>query len=195
MQVKESIIELTKIMHFQGALSTSDVQSITQQVKSAKLQGVTNIQGGSPNTWRAINENILSADSAITLANNIYECANIYFESLDTKIDLNKYDIRSWFNVNSKDGYNLFHTHAGSLLSGVVYFQGTDTGAIKFNTLGNIYKMTHPDWPFSNGQSIEPEDGDIILFPSYLGHSVNHNPSNRNRINLAFNIMDKYNDN
>ena len=191
MQIEEGILELTKIMRFQGALSTSDTQSIVQQVKSAKLKGVTSIQGGSPNTWRSINENILSTNTATILTNSIYECVNIYFKSLDANLDLNNYYVNSWFNINSKDGYNLFHTHAGSLLSGVVYFQGSNTGAIKFNTLNNIYKMTHPDWPIVSGRSIEPEDGDIILFPSYLGHSVNHNPSDRNRINLAFNLVDK----
>ena len=191
MQVIETTLELTKIMHFKAALSASECADIVQQVKTAKLKGMPNIQGGSPNTWRALNENILLIESANILANSIYNCVDIYFESLETKIDLNKYNINSWFNINSKDGYNLFHTHAGSLLSGVVYFQGTGTGPIQFNTLNNIYKLTHPDWPFSSGHSIDPEEGDIILFPSYLGHSVNHNTSDKSRVNLAFNVMDK----
>ncbi len=36
-----------------------------------------------------------------------------------------------------------------------------------------------------------PEDGDILLFPSHLLHSVEPNPEDRERINIAFNISYK----
>ena len=36
--------------------------------------------------------------------------------------------------------------------------------------------------------SIEPEEGDLLLFPSYLYHAVEENLSNNNRIVISFNI-------
>jgi hypothetical protein len=35
---------------------------------------------------------------------------------------------------------------------------------------------------------ITPEDGMILIFPSYLPHSVNHSKSNNDRISLAFDL-------
>ena len=36
--------------------------------------------------------------------------------------------------------------------------------------------------------SINPVEGGLILFPSYLDHSVNQNLSNEERIVVSFNI-------
>ena len=36
--------------------------------------------------------------------------------------------------------------------------------------------------------SISPVEGSLVLFPSYLDHSVNENISNEERIVISFNI-------
>ncbi len=46
----------------------------------------------------------------------------------------------------------------------------------------------HPCWPYFGSAKYYPEDGDLMLFPSYLAHYVEPNPSFRQRINMAFNI-------
>jgi hypothetical protein len=47
--------------------------------------------------------------------------------------------------------------------------------------------MTHQAWPYTGVSYYYPEDGDIILFPSSLLHKIEKNPSNKQRVNMAFN--------
>ena len=39
---------------------------------------------------------------------------------------------------------------------------------------------------------IEPQEGDLLIFPSYLYHSVTENLSEKDRIIISFNIDIKY---
>ena len=39
---------------------------------------------------------------------------------------------------------------------------------------------------------ISPKEGALVLFPSYLDHSVNENLSNEERIVISFNIHIKF---
>jgi uncharacterized protein (TIGR02466 family) len=91
-----------------------------------------------------------------------------------------------------------FHSHSGSLFSGVLYIDSVDKGSItfsrpkqtgflsmNFNTIVsksyNIYNS--PTWEFN------PIDGDIIIFPSGLEHMVSTNNSSSDRLSFAFNIV------
>ena len=40
----------------------------------------------------------------------------------------------------------------------------------------------------ASSNSIKPEEGLLVLFPSYLEHSVNPNQSNEKRIVISFNL-------
>jgi len=40
----------------------------------------------------------------------------------------------------------------------------------------------------SNTASIEIKDGDLIVFPAYLPHSVEENKSNEDRVIVSFNL-------
>ena len=42
--------------------------------------------------------------------------------------------------------------------------------------------------PFGQSFTVEPVDGLLLVFPSYLLHEVRSNPSNKQRINIAFNV-------
>ena len=53
-----------------------------------------------------------------------------------------------------------------------------DKNKIKFNT-----KLPLMGW-----NSINPVEGGLVLFPSYLDHSVNPNLSNKERVVISFNI-------
>ena len=39
-----------------------------------------------------------------------------------------------------------------------------------------------------NGVEIEPEEGDLLLFPAYLMHGVNRNETDEDRIVISFNV-------
>ncbi len=73
-------------------------------------------------------------------------------------------------------------------MAGVYYIQGTGTGDIVFRTAQTQDQELTAHLPFTNTHAYSPQDGDLLLFPSYLRHEVLPNPSDRERINIAFNV-------
>jgi uncharacterized protein (TIGR02466 family) len=101
---------------------------------------------------------------------------------------------QGWININQYGNYNGMHVHSCSFIS-LVYYLQTDPHA------GNIvfhhpFKMqmyyNYDNTPFYGKYPLDieitPEDGMILIFPSYLPHSVNHSRSNNDRISLAFDL-------
>lgn len=99
-----------------------------------------------------------------------------------------------WLNINPPGAFNKSHIHTGSFLSGVYYAKTNDkTGKIQFenDTLKSYiygeYKsigdspITHTDCKYI------PKPGMLIIFPSWLPHSVEVNNSCEERISLSFN--------
>jgi uncharacterized protein (TIGR02466 family) len=90
-----------------------------------------------------------------------------------------------WGNVNSKNNFNLAHTHSG-ILSGVFYCQVPEnSGNLVFlnpavRSDGHLIR--------NKNLNLQPERLALILFPSWLEHYVEPNLSDEKRISLSFNI-------
>ena len=82
------------------------------------------------------------------------------------------YDI--WTNFAYKGDDNPTHNHAG-LLSGVIYYKNH-----KHPTIFDHYKCAY-----------EGLDGTMVMFPSQVLHHVEPQTANKERITLAFNIVEK----
>ncbi|MDX2315255.1 MAG: TIGR02466 family protein [Gammaproteobacteria bacterium] len=99
-----------------------------------------------------------------------------------------------WANANGKHAYNNIHNHPNSLLSGVYYVKAEDDyGDLLFFDPRKQASVTQPDFSErtqinSSIHSISPEVGTLIIFPSWLEHSVNQNLSDSDRISRSFNI-------
>ena len=102
----------------------------------------------------------------------------------------------AWLNVNdSRQCMNTEHIH-GEVFSGVFYLQ-TPEGSGKLSIVNpGINRM----WKGCDlvaqknqftGESIriEPVEGNIILFPSYVPHFVETNDHDEERISISFNII------
>ena len=93
-----------------------------------------------------------------------------------------------------KNSYNQAHIHPNNLLSSVYYVKAPkNCGKIIFNNPNQISLNRFPKdlkkTEFSaNLQKIEPREGVLLLFPSYLWHSVEPNLSDEDRIIVSFNI-------
>jgi len=96
-----------------------------------------------------------------------------------------------WANINAPGSRNTFHTHKEDDFSGVLYLQGTNCGDLRFPNPSNILGDCGKTSPFMRDFSFAPHDGDLVLWPSWLPHEVEPNLSDRERINLAFNIRIK----
>ena len=118
--------------------------------------------------------------------------------------ETNKYlppmEVYSWVNINGVGHYNEPHSHYNQMtqtfLSCVYYVSVPEkSGVIRFfDPRGSMVKGSlDQDYYFNAApfQYLQPEDGMILLFPSWLEHDVtgNYNPDEEDRISIGFNIV------
>ena len=99
-----------------------------------------------------------------------------------------------WAIVNKGGSTNLRHQHGNSTISGAYYVRAPeDCGEIVFYDPRPAPIYSYPKAISSNllnaqVNGISPKEGALVLFPSYVDHSVNENKSNEERIVISFNI-------
>ena len=102
-----------------------------------------------------------------------------------------------WANINPPGGMNQPHVHPNSLFSGVYYIKSQpQSGRLKiYDPRPGIQTVMPPRKPGNPGKDlwreayIDPVPGRIIMFPSWLWHSVEENKSNDIRISVSFNFI------
>lgn len=113
----------------------------------------------------------------------------------DTKIkeeSLNKTPCDAWFNIYKKGDYQEYHHHGDSLISAVYFLKGTNKSA-KIHFKSPIHDMIAPhyeEYTPDNYQRVfyEPRPGLLLVFRSYLEHSVEKQMNDEHRISLAYNF-------
>jgi hypothetical protein len=103
-------------------------------------------------------------------------------------IPAERFEMDYWANVNEQGSANAMHTHSKWHWSGVYYVQGTGTGEIAMYSSAYLNQQVSYGLPFGQSFTLSAEDGLLLMFPSYLLHEVLPNPSQRQRVNVAFNI-------
>ena len=99
-----------------------------------------------------------------------------------------------WAIINKKNNLNTAHTHPNNYLSAAYYVKvSKNCGTIKFLNPNSISRERHPliekDTDLNkNTVEIIPNEGDLLIFPAYLTHSVNRNMSGEDRVVISFNI-------
>ena len=99
-----------------------------------------------------------------------------------------------WSIINKKETFNTSHNHPGSYLSAAYYVKAPkDCGNIHFFDPNEIKKFNSPSIEnltelSTSGFSIKPEEGNLLIFPSYLYHDVGKNLSDEDRIVISFNV-------
>lgn len=107
-----------------------------------------------------------------------------------------------WININKKNSYNIEHVHPGSLLSAVYYAKVPKNSGniIFFNPNRSMQDAYLNHWDILNEVNqnslsatlssaiiVPPVEKMLIIFPSWLYHSVDLNSSDDDRISIAFN--------
>ena len=103
---------------------------------------------------------------------------------------------QSWLNKKKPQEHHHAHFHANSYLSGVLYISCLPNDHINFNNRlhGSYNNMEFPMknstvWNVKNLEQNVTE-GDLILFPSWIMHYVDHNiTKNMELISLSFNTF------
>lgn len=134
------------------------------------------------------------------LKNYLEEQANDFYKNwlgMAQKLTITQ----SWTNANQPGESTHQHHHPNSIVSGVFYMDVGEGGVLRFHKpqppIGLFWHYEPERDPELMEKSpytwewvdVKVETGSVLLFPSYLQHSVPQNQSNTTRWSLAFNSV------
>ena len=100
-----------------------------------------------------------------------------------------------WVNINASGASHPIHSHPNNFLSGI-YYVSTHPGAdsVNFHDPRLQTSIIRPPVTELTSQNTDQvvvtvSDGMLLMFPSYLAHSVAPNASDKPRISVSFNMM------
>tara|TARA_B100000575_G_scaffold279920_1_gene268814 strand:- start:12776 stop:13366 length:591 start_codon:yes stop_codon:yes gene_type:complete len=168
-----------KIYHYIKNLEKIDSKGVTK----------SNIKGWHSNDFR------MEDDEPKKFINMISPNINTVIKDMDWNMNTQKVNISSmWAIINFGGSENARHHHGNNYISAAYYVRAPEkSGDIVFYDPrpAPVYFHPHSNKPnMLNAMvnSITPVEGLLVLFPSYLEHSVNPNLSNNERIVISFNI-------
>tara|TARA_Y100000296_G_C5130334_1_gene235187 strand:- start:307 stop:951 length:645 start_codon:yes stop_codon:yes gene_type:complete len=131
----------------------------------------------------------------------INECMEVILFENNYKPKLGILSSHGWVNINRKGDFNREHVHPDCHWSGVYYVKTpANCGELRFHNpivassmvkSGHLLNLTSSNIKtsfFLNSIPLDPYEGSILIFPSWLFHSVDPNRSNYDRISVSFNI-------
>ena len=115
----------------------------------------------------------------------------IYVETtINPKEELDFYITQSWLNVTKQGKDNPQHRHPNSIISGVFYVSTIEYDRILF--YNPLERQEILQFDNSSAYALEVEDCQLILFPSWLQHSVKPNEkATKDRLSISFNVFAK----
>lgn len=125
----------------------------------------------------------------------IYNVIQTVKNELGFRKDLNLNILQYWININGNKSYHAPHIHRGFLFSAIYYINTSkDCGDLDLHTpIQNLQYHVRYAW-FDNqdkiytNYTVKPEPNKLVIFPSWLEHSVRVNKSSEDRISIAFDI-------
>ena len=131
----------------------------------------------------------------VEITNAIAPIINESLNDMEWDLKQNKTKITTmWSIINPKNASNARHIHPNNFISSayyvtapensgdIVFYDPRSANTIRSPIASNANKLN------SNIFTVQPKEGLLILFPSYLHHSVNRNDSEEERIVISFNL-------
>jgi uncharacterized protein (TIGR02466 family) len=126
------------------------------------------------------------------IKNFIYESLNKFTKNI-SQSDQRLVVTQCWLNKNPKGSKHHEHVHPNSIISGVFYFkQDSKLPPISFSkSIQHAMKLDPKKYNNLNSETflLPCTDGELILFPSNLKHSVPVNMGDELRISMSFNTF------
>ncbi len=125
------------------------------------------------------------------LESKIKACLETYLAETEFATDATHqcYSLQMWANILGNGGHQISHIHPDALISGVYYISTP-------KSLKSEDTLTHREgWlVFSQAESqkqkyVKPEEGLLVLFPSYFFHETVPIKYNESRICVAFDVV------
>ena len=169
-------------------------EEIYNYIKKMQTEDQSGIVKSNVKGWHSKNFNLKDVE-VINFINLI--SPNINQVLLDMNWDTNKQTGKisgMWSIINTGGASNARHHHGNSDISAAYYVRAPENcGEIVFYDPRPAPVYSHPiankpNYLNAMVNSINPTEGSLVLFPSYLDHSVNANQSDDERIVISFNI-------
>ena len=146
--------------------------------------------------WHSPNFDLVKEETPINFINKFKNfLKNIIINEFGWEYLPNKQRIVAmWAIINKKNSFNIMHNHQNCYLSAAYYVKKPErSGDISFFDPVEPKTYRYPEkekGTFHSNQvvTLRPEEGDLLIFPSYLYHSVEPNLSDEDRIVISFNI-------
>ena len=145
------------------------------------------------------NANFKSQDTYLMEIEELKNIKNFFYESLNkytkniSQSDQRLVITQCWANKNPQGSKHHEHVHPNSILSGVFYLKQDKTlPPIQFaKAIQGAMKLDPKKYNNLNSESflLPCVDGELLLFPSNLQHSVPTNMGKEARISLSFNTF------
>ena len=146
-----------------------------------------------------VNANFKSQDTYLLEIEELKNIKNFFYDSLNKytknilQSDQRLVITQCWTNKNPPGSKHHEHVHPNSILSGVFYLKQDKTlPPIQFaKTIQHAMKLSPKKYNNLNSETflLPCVDGELLLFPSNLKHSVPTNMGKEARISLSFNTF------
>ena len=195
---KKKIYNLFPVPIFQYKIE--NYQEINQELLNyiLELQKINKIGNTHSNRggWHSPNFDLVNEGPPINFINKFKDfLKHIISSDMGWEYIPNKQRIVAmWAIINKKNSFNVMHNHQNCYLSASYYVRKPeDSGDITFFDPKEAKTYRFPKIEKYTEYSteivtIEPGEGDLLIFPSYLYHSVGENLSDDNRVVVSFNI-------
>jgi uncharacterized protein (TIGR02466 family) len=196
-------------LYFPVPLVVEDVDAAVRDLIVAKVHAYLASEGAkrdiTPSPEESVATSYYRSDASIIVDAGLAElerlvlaAAKAYLERV-LKLPPRPLEIeRAWINVFEPGAQEGQHTHDGSLLSASYYVEAPDNcGCIVFpDPIGA--RRTYREFTHTAGQEIltrthigvEPKPGRLVMFESWVPHSVQCNKSDKPRISIAVNLRE-----
>ena len=127
-------------------------------------------------------------NSIATSLNEVFRDMSWNLKNQETKIT------NMWSVINKQNASNARHIHSNNYISAAYYVKAPQNcGNIIFYDPRSVTSFRYPKISKPNNLnstifSVQPKEGLLVLFPSYLYHSVEMSKTDEERIVISFNI-------
>lgn len=171
--------------------TTEQREKLLNQIIKARQDDKEAIKLSNDGCWRSYAEYTDMEWLYSAVKETVQNASEYYFDIdkvfVDNVVEKNL-KVNYWTNINNPGAANTLHTHNKDSFAAVYYLQATGTGAVNFLNPANLTLECSNLSPFTRGVCVEPRDGDLLVWPGWVPHEVLPNPSDRQRINIAFSI-------
>ena len=180
----------------QGEFDLNSIEEEKKEIENIIKEGMRENYAGGENLF-SIDRHILSR--LHKLNKFIEEHINIYVkEIINPKEKLDFYILQSWLNVTKPNQRHHVHWHSNSIISGVFYVKCVEKDKIYFHDPNQkskeVISIAQKEYTPWNSPSwfIPIETNELVIFPSWLDHSVDRNEkATTDRFSISFNTFAK----